>query len=332
MKEAMFYQPASNGRVRCTLCHHGCLIAPDKRGLCGVRENRAGRLLSLVYGHPAAQAVDPVEKKPLYHFLPGTNIFSIGTRGCNFHCLYCQNCAISQASTDQDFPNPPVEPGQIVSKAAALGCSSIAYTYTEPTIFLEYAYDIALLAREQKLKNIFVTNGYITPEALRYIAPLLDAANIDLKFFRDELYREICGAKLQPVLDMIRLYHELGIWIEITTLVIPGYNDDSQIGQIATFIAAIDKEIPWHISAFFPAYKLTDAIPTPLSTLEMARSLGFDAGLKYIYVGNVNMLSNTRCPSCQAVLVERAGMGMISNYVDRDQCYECGTRIKGIWK
>ena len=333
MQEASFYEPAPEGRVQCRLCHQDCLIAPGRRGLCGVRENREGRLLSLVYGRPAAQAVDPIEKKPLYHFLPGSQAFSLGTRGCNFRCLYCQNCSISQVATDEAFTDPRVEPEQIVNRAAAFGCASLAYTYTEPTIFFEFAYDIATLARGRGLKNIFVTNGYITPAPLRQLAPVLDAANIDLKFYRDDLYRRVCGARLQPVLEMIRLYHELGVWIEITTLVVPGYNDDAeQLSGIADFIAAVDVGIPWHVSAFHPIYKLTSAAPTPLAALEKARTLGLAAGLKHVYLGNVREGSDTRCPTCRAALIERRGLGVLANRIGEGQCPHCAAAVKGVWR
>jgi len=332
MKEARFYERAGDGRLRCRLCRQECLIAPGKRGLCGVRENHDGRLLSLVYGRPAAQAVDPIEKKPLYHFLPGSHVFSFGTRGCNFRCLHCQNCGISQVSTDEAFSDPRVEPEDIVSKALALGCAGIAYTYTEPTIFFEYACDIAALARGRGLKNIFVTNGYIGEDALRTIAPLLDAANIDLKFFRDDLYRKVCGARLQPVLDTIRLHHDLGIWIEITTLVIPGYNDDAeQLGRIAGFLAGMDRNIPWHLSAFHPAYKLGDALPTPPSTLEEGRRIGLAAGLRHVYLGNVRARSDTLCPGCGTAVIERDGFGRLGNHLTDGQCPSCTVRIGGVW-
>lgn len=332
LKEAMFYEDAGQGRVRCRLCWQHCQIATGHRGLCGVRENRGGRLVSLVYGRPASRAVDPMEKKPLYHFLPGTGVYSFGTRGCNLRCLYCQNCSISQVAADEPIIDPVVAPATIVSQAQATGCDGIAYTYSEPTIFFEYAYDIAVLARRQKLRNVFVTNGYIGPEALRFIAPYLDAANIDLKFFRDDLYRKICGARLQPVLDMIRLYHELGVWIEVTTLVVPGYNDDTaQLSGIAEFIAGLDPQIPWHVSAFYPMYRLTDAVPTPVATLKTARTLGRKAGLEHIYLGNVGEGADTRCGQCGGLVIARAGMRVELNRLDHGRCPNCGAAVKGVW-
>ncbi len=229
MNEARFYERQESKRVKCHLCFHECLIKDGRRGICGVRENRDGTLFSLVYGKSISEAVDPIEKKPLFHFLPGTQIFSIATVGCNFKCLHCQNYSISQAPEGHgEIPGENLPPERIVFLAQQTGCQSIAYTYTEPTIFLEYAMDTAKLASLAGLKNVFVTNGYITPEALRAIKPYLDGANIDLKSFSDDFYRRVCGARLQPVLDSIRLYKELGIWIEVTTLVIPGYNDSEE--------------------------------------------------------------------------------------------------------
>lgn len=333
MKEARFYERTDGQSIRCRLCAHGCLIRPGKRGFCGVRENRAGRLVSRVYARPVAQAVDPVEKKPLYHVLPGTHAFSIGTRGCNFRCLHCQNCDISQVSEHVDMSVDSLfSPEQIVDKAVASGSRSIAYTYTEPTIFYEYAFDTASLAHEQGLKNIFVTNGYLSEEPLRRIAPVLDAANIDLKFFRDELYRKVCSARLEPVLDTIRLARELGIWIEVTTLVIPGYNDDrAQLEDIAGFVAGVSADMPWHISAFYPTFKLTDAEPTPPSALERARKTGEQAGLRYVYLGNVAGVSDTYCPGCGAAVIERSRMGIGASRLADGRCATCGAEVAGVW-
>jgi pyruvate formate lyase activating enzyme len=334
MKEAMFWEPQAKDRVRCNLCHHRCVILPGRRGICSVRENRGGVLYSLVYGKLTAQAVDPIEKKPLFHFLPGTGSFSIATRGCNFKCLHCQNCNISQVSASESFDEDgEVSPEQVVGAAKAYGCRSISYTYTEPTIFYEYVHDTACIAAEQGLKNVLVTNGYITPEALRHLAPYIDAANIDLKFFRDDLYRKVCSARLEPVLETIEAYHELGIWIEITTLVIPAYNDsEEQLRGIADFIANLNKDIPWHLSAFYPTYKLTDVPPTSVSILEKATEIGLAQGLKYVYVGNVNKRSDTRCPECRTALVERSRFSVLSNRMDQGKCPKCGTAIAGVWK
>lgn len=300
-----------------------------------MRENRDGVLYTLVYGCLAAEAVDPIEKKPLYHFLPGSTSFSIATRGCNFKCLHCQNSGISQIASGETFETARrVDPERIAAAASSLGCRSVSYTYTEPTIYFEYALETARLAAAAGLKNVFVTNGYITPEALRMIAPVLDAANIDLKFFDDKVYREVCGARLQPVLDSIRLYHELGIWIELTTLIIPGYNDEeAHLRAIAEFIAEIDVNIPWHVTGFYPTYKLQDAAPATVSVLRRARRIGIDTGLHYVYTGNLPDQDgcNTYCGGCRKELVSRGGMAAMTKYSFNGTCPQCGCRIPGIW-
>ena len=251
MKEASYYETLENGKVRCNLCPHHCVINLGKTGNCKVRKNVDGTLYSLVYGKSIAQSTDPIEKKPLFHFYPGSKAFSIATVGCNMHCLHCQNADISQV-TRRIFPNKKVSPEEIVHAAKKSGAQSIAYTYTEPTIFYEYAYDIAHLAKQEGLKNVFVTNGYIEQKPLEDIASVVDAANIDLKGMTDDFYKKVCGAHLQPVLDAIKQYYELGIWIEITTLVIPEYNDDSEmLSKIARFIANLDSNIPWHVTGFY---------------------------------------------------------------------------------
>ena len=333
MHEAKYWQLLDDHRVECRLCHQHCRIQPDTTGLCGVRWNNDGHLQALNYARPAARAVDPIEKKPLYHFLPGTRAYSLGTSGCNFRCLHCQNCEISQVAEGlQPSRCPRVEPDEVVNQALATGCSSIAYTYTEPTIFLEYAQDTARLGHEAGLKNIFVTNGYIMAEPLRDTAPYLDAANIDLKFFRDDHYRKVCGARLQPVLDSIRLYHELGIWIELTTLVIPGYNDDAeQLQALAGFIAELDPRIPWHVTAFHPTYKLQDVTATPREALLQAQAVGTEAGLKHIYLGNIIGKSETYCPECHAVVLSRGIDGSGANQIEDGCCPQCGSVVAGVW-
>src|SRR5512136_2311591 len=290
MREAMFYENAGGDKVRCALCRFRCLIPEGRRGICSVRENRGGTLYSLVYGKAIAEHVDPVEKKPLFHFMPGSRTFSVATVGCNFRCLHCQNYSISQPAQDiLRIDGIDLPPEEIVAKAVASGCRSIAYTYTEPTIFFEYAYDTAVLAKKAGLRNVFVTNGYITPEALACIRPCLDAANIDLKGFSDRFYREVVHAMLGEALASLLEYKRQGIWIELTTLVIPGWNDsDEELGNIARFIAEkVGVETPWHVSAFYPTYRMTDRPPTPASTLARARQIGLEAGLRYVYEGNV---------------------------------------------
>jgi len=271
VKEALLYEKLNDKAVRCRLCAHECKIADNKFGLCGVRENVGGLLYTHAYGFVVAAHIDPIEKKPLYHFLPGSNSFSIATIGCNFRCGFCQNWEISQEtakgathlSEDEFFPQ------DLVEEALKNDCQSISYTYTEPTIFFEYAYETAKLAKTKGLRNVFVTNGYMTKACLKEIASYLDAANVDLKFFKDSSYRSICAASLAPVLDSIKLMKDLGIWVEITTLVIPGENDsEDELSNIAKFIASVDKNIPWHVSRFHPDYKFTDYSPTPEESLK----------------------------------------------------------------
>ena len=260
MKEAQFYLKKEEKKVQCYLCSHRCLIVPGKVGICGVRKNIDGLLYSLVYGKVIADNVDPIEKKPLFHFYPGSQSYSIATVGCNFRCLHCQNFSISQMPRDESaILGKGFSPEKIVSLASDYQCKSISYTYTEPTIFLEFALDIGELAHKQGIKNIFVTNGYITPEVLQSVHSIIDAANIDLKSFDEKRHLELCGAKLKPVLESIQLYHELGIWIEVTTLIIPDFNDsEEELEKIAHFLAAIDTGIPWHVTQFYPTYKLTN--------------------------------------------------------------------------
>ena len=334
MKEALFYEKLDNYAVQCHLCAHHCVIARGKRGICGVRENRGGILCTLVYGRTIAENIDPIEKKPLFNFLPGSKSFSIATAGCNFRCLHCQNHDISQMPRNRDaIMGKNLSPDDIVSLAKQYGCESISYTYTEPTIYYEYACDTAKRASAEGLKNVFVTNGYITEEPLRAISPYLDAANIDLKSFTEGFYKKICGAKLQPVLDAIKLYRDLNIWIEITTLIIPTHNDSTpELEQIASFIKDLGNDIPWHITAFHPTYRLTDQAPTQVSALMQARDIGIRAGLRYVYVGNVpgERGENTYCYNCGVLLIERYGFKIITNNISDAQCPKCQAKIDGV--
>jgi pyruvate formate lyase activating enzyme len=331
----MFQEPREEKKVQCGLCCHRCLILPGRRGICAVRENRDGILYSLVYDKVIARNIDPIEKKPLFHFLPGSRSFSIATPGCNFRCKHCQNADISQLPHDRGgiILGEDVSPASLVETARRNRCSSISYTYTEPTIYFELAYDTARLAVEAGLKNVFVTNGYITPEALKEIRPYLHAANIDLKGFREEFYRNICGAKLQPVLDAIRLYREYGIWIEITTLVIPGHNDsDEELAGIARFIKSVGEDIPWHVSRFHPTYKLIDEPSTPAETLQRARRIGQQEGLRYVYEGNIpGEGEDTLCWSCKKTLIERFGFSVQTNTIADGKCSHCRAKIDGVW-
>ena len=334
MKEALFYENL-DGKIRCHLCNHHCVIKEGKRGICGVRENRAGKLYSLVYGKSVAADSDPIEKKPFFNFYPGTTAYSIATVGCNFHCLNCQNWEISQMSKGKEgkIIGKELLPEDIAAKAKEAGCKSIAYTYTEPTIFFEYAYDTAKLAHEEGIKNVFVTNGYTSSEAIKEIAPFLDAANVDLKGFSEDLYHKLCGAKLQPILDNIRLYKELGVWVEVTTLIIPGYSDDEhQLEEIAGFIKGVGEDIPWHVTAFYPAFKLLDIPPTPAKSLKMARDIGLKAGLRYVYEGNIpgEGGENTYCYSCGELLIKRYGFDIMDNTLTGGKCPKCKTGIDGI--
>ena len=333
--EARFYEKLSGNVVKCHLCSHHCRIVEENRGLCGVRENRGGTLYSLVYGKLVSRAVDPIEKKPLFHVLPGSSAYSVATVGCNFQCKNCQNWEISQSPKPQGLiMGRETSPEETVKAAKMTGCKSIAYTYTEPTIFMEYAYDTAKLAVENGVKNVFVTNGYITEEALKAIAPYLHAANIDLKSFSDEFYKETCGARLQPVLEAIKLHKQLGIWIEVTTLILPTLNDSEEnLLEIATFIADVGVKIPWHVSGFYPAYQLIDLPPTPIETIRKARDIGLRAGLRYVYQGNVlGEGETTYCYRCGELLIERFGYRIIKNRVIESACPRCGAEIDGVLK
>jgi pyruvate formate lyase activating enzyme len=335
-KEAWLYEKSEEQAVICNLCAHHCYIPSGQVGVCKVRENRAGRLYTLVYDRILSLNIDPVEKKPFFHFLPSTLAYSMATAGCNFHCRFCQNWEISQMPRDHKgvILGEKIPPREIVRRALSARCATVAYTYTEPTIFFELAYDTARLASEAGLRNIFVTNGYMTKEALRMIQPYLDAANIDLKGFDDKRYRRICGAKLQPVLDSIGLTKQLGIWLEVTTLLIPGHNDSNEeLRQMALFLKDIGPEIPWHLSAFFPAYKMMDAAPTDRETLLRAWHIGKDAGLRYVYCGNLPILfhQDTKCYRCGKTLIQRRGFYVEANLLAHGRCPFCQTPIDGVW-
>jgi pyruvate formate lyase activating enzyme len=335
IREALLYRSLEKGRIACFLCGHRCEIAPSHWGVCEIRENRDGKLLTHAYGEIVAANVDPIEKKPLYHFLPGSMSFSIATAGCNFRCGFCQNWQISQrpARGKDKISGHDLSPEDVVRNAVRRGCRSISYTYTEPTIFFEYAYDTARLAREAGLLNNFVTNGFMTGEALRLIRPYLDAANVDLKAFRDETYKKVCKARLQPVLDSIRLMRELGIWVEVTTLVVPGLNDgDEELADIARFIAGVDPDIPWHISRFHPDFQYGGTPPTPVRTLRRAWEIGKNGGLRYLYIGNLlGESEDTACPSCGKVLIRREGFSIRENLVRDSKCPSCGKLIAGVF-
>jgi pyruvate formate lyase activating enzyme len=355
LHEAQFYERLPGNEVRCTLCPHDCRIHDGGRGACAVRYNDRGVLYTLVYDKVVSREIDPIEKKPLFHFLPGTRAYSIATVGCNLRCAFCQNWDISQwpkemlprglaaepaeplcpqlAALEDAIVGERVTPRQIVDAALATGCRSIAYTYTEPTIFYELAFDTAVLARARGLKNVFVTNGFISEAPLRHLAAVLDAANVDLKFFDPESYKRISRARLEPILDAIRLYRALGVWVEVTTLVIPGVNDsDEELRNIARFVASVGGEVPWHVSQFYPAWKMLDRPVTPVETLRRAAEIGRAAGLRYVYEGNVPGESgeNTWCPGCRALLIRRYGHRVLDNRMRGGECPECGFRIDGV--
>ena len=335
MKEALFYEREGNLQVRCRLCRFNCLIGDGARGVCAVRENRGGTLYSLVYGKVCAEHVDPIEKKPLFHVMPGSRTYSIATVGCNFRCRHCQNYSISQADRNAPIGGREQTPHAIVQRAIDNGCSSISYTYTEPTIYFEFACDTARLARQAGLKNIFVTNGYISTEALATIAPFLDAANIDLKGFSETFYRDVVHARLSEVLDSIMEYRKQGIWLELTTLIIPGLNDsDGELQNLAEFIVAnLGVDTPWHVSQYYPTYLLTDRSRTSVETLRKARDIGLSAGLRYVYEGNVpgEGGENTTCPSCTSLLIKRHGYAIQNKWINNGACPDCGTVIAGVW-
>ena len=334
--EAYLYESLKDGTVKCNLCNHRCRIKDGRRGICGVRKNRGGILKSMVYGRVIARNIDPIEKKPLYHFLPGSLSYSIATVGCNFKCLFCQNADIAQMPSDRKgmVAGDLFSPQDVVTEALKGDCDSISYTYTEPTVFFEFAYDTAKLASEKGIRNIFVTNGYMTAEALQMIHPYLDAANVDLKAYTEDYYQTYCSAKLAPVKEALKLMKSLNIFVEVTTLLIPGLNDGrEELGKLSRFIAdSIGTETPWHISRFHPTYKLTDRPPTPVETLAAAREIGMKSGLKYVYTGNVPGESggNTFCPDCGKILIDRWGFYIQRNLIEAGRCSHCGVEIRGV--
>lgn len=332
--EALLYEKLADNKVRCQLCAHHCLIADGKRGICRVRENKAGVLYSLTYGKLIAAHVDPIEKKPMFHFYPGSRSFSIASPGCNFDCQWCQNWEISQGDSAAAAARCPYTPPQdVVSAAKREGCLSISYTYTEPTVFFEFTQDVGILAREAGLKNVYVSNGYMSPQTIALLARWLDAANVDIKAFSDEVYRKHIGARLQPVLDACSLLKQAGVWLEITTLLIPGLNDDeAQIRGLTRYIAReLGAETPWHVSRFFPQYKYQNTDATSVGSIEKAMEIGKAEGLRYVYAGNIAGSADTYCPQCGAVLIKRSGMSTLSSRVShKGACPVCGARIAGV--
>ncbi|MFA6992481.1 MAG: AmmeMemoRadiSam system radical SAM enzyme [Candidatus Gracilibacteria bacterium] len=357
MKKAVLYKKLKNESVQCLACRKKCFVAAGHEGICGVRRNIGGDLYLMVYGKAVAINTDPIEKKPLYHFLPGSQIFSFGTIGCNFRCSFCQNWDISQtlnlirgkkideSAREKSFEEAFNEGRDLMPKEAVEYCEknnipSIAYTYNEPTIFSEYAHDTGVLARKIGIKNVYVSNGFESDECLEYMKDFCDAINIDIKSFSEDFYVNTCGGTLRGVLETVEKAWKMGFWIEITTLVIPGLNDsDEELRSIAKFLAGISKDIPWHVTAFHPDYKMTEKKATPPKTLESAYKIGVAAGLKYVYVGNIRgglWNESTFCPKCGKLLVERDGMSCLSNNIKVDarrhgKCPDCGEKIAGVW-
>jgi len=334
--EALLYESLKDSKVKCNLCSHRCIIKDGNRGICRVRENRSGKLISLVYGRIIARNIDPIEKKPIFHLSPGSLSYSIATVGCNFKCRFCQNAEIAQMPSEQDgmIAGHACSPLEIVDDAVKNNCKTIAYTYTEPTVFFEFAYETATLAKKRKIKNVFVTNGYMTPEMLQMASPFLDAANVDLKSYSNDFYKTYCEAKLEPVKETLRLMKSLGIHLEITTLLIPGLNDEvTELEGMAAFIAnELGVDTPWHISRFHPTYKMTNRPRTPVETIQKAREIGLKTGLRYVYTGNVpgDAGENTYCHNCGKILVERHGFHIGKNMIKKSRCSFCSAVIDGV--
>ncbi|MDD5108471.1 MAG: AmmeMemoRadiSam system radical SAM enzyme [Candidatus Omnitrophica bacterium] len=333
MKEASLYVRLDGQTVHCQLCAHNCKIQEGKFGFCGVRQNIKGVLYTHNYGKLVAVNVDPVEKKPLNHFLPGSLAFSIASAGCNFRCGFCQNWQISQLDFLKDHPGEDFSAAKVIELAKQNNCKSIAYTYTEPTIFFEFALETAILAKQEGIANIFVTNGYMTAKAISVLKPHLDTANVDLKFFKESSYQRICSAKLAPVLDSIRLLYDTGVWVEITTLLIPGENDSpEELSGIAKFISGISKDIPWHVSSFHADYKFTSYSNTPEQTLKAAYDLGKAQGLRYVYAGNAyGWGQDTFCIQCKRVIIKREGFNITESSLAGNKCKFCQAILPGVF-
>ncbi|WP_286879345.1 AmmeMemoRadiSam system radical SAM enzyme [Methanoculleus sp. UBA413] len=335
MHEARLYQKLEDNTVRCSLCPHRCTIREGKQGVCGVRINRSGTLYAATFGKVAAEAVDPIEKKPLFHFLPGTLSYSLGTIGCNFHCEHCQNWHISQQTLEMQALQD-LSPEQGVERALASGSASIAWTYNEPTIWHEYPLAMGTLAREKNLRTIYVTNGYITEEGLREISSMLSAFRVDIKSFSDTFYRKVCGGRLQPVLDATVLAKELGLHIETVTLVIPGQNDSMEEMEalIRWVLENLGPDTPMHFTRFHPDYKMRGVRPTETRTLEKIYERAKDLGIHYPYLGNVfnHPYESTYCPACGNLVIERSGFGVRMRGLKDHTCTECGGRIAYVSK
>jgi pyruvate formate lyase activating enzyme len=333
-KIASYQKKLSDNVVQCTLCPHNCIIHEGKTGVCKVRFNQQGELFTTTYGNPCSLSIDPMEKKPLFHFLPGTTIFSMATAGCNFRCLNCQNSGISQ-STPDEIQHFDFSPQEVVQQALIHNPKSIAFTYTEPTVFYEYMLETAKIAQRKGVKTAIVSNGFINKEPLLELIEYIDAANIDLKCFDDTIYRKLTGGSLQPVLETLITLNESKVWLEITNLLIPGYSDSKEkIEKLCRWLVENKfEETPLHFSRFFPTYKLNNLPPTTESTLIMAKEIAENAGLKYVYIGNIPTLQgeNTYCPNCKKMLIERNVYVVSNNHIFNGKCKYCGETIKGVW-
>jgi pyruvate formate lyase activating enzyme len=332
-REAMFQEETARG-IMCRICPNECVLKEGELSKCNNRKVIKSKLYTLAYGNPCSVNSDPIEKKPLYHFLPGTRAFSIATAGCNLVCLNCQNWTISQTSPDKTR-NYNLMPAKVISECINKGCKSIAFTYSEPVTFYEYAFETATLAKEAGIKNIFKSNGYIYPDPLKKLCSVIDAANIDLKAFNESTYLKLSGGKLQPVLDSLKIYRDMGVWLEITNLVIPTWTDDpEQIGKMCRWLSDNGfKKVPIHFSRFHPTFKLEQLPPTPIDILNKAVQIASGEGLQYIYTGNVpgNEISDTICPKCHSTLIVRHGYTVASNSLTSGKCNKCGTNIDGVW-
>lgn len=335
MIKAILGEKLEDGWVRCRLCAHQCRIAPGKRGLCGVRKNAAGELVSLNADRVAAANIDPIEKKPLYHFLPGSRSFSVAAMGCNFSCRFCQNHSLSVVRREADIEGEALTPQRLVALAREGDCRSISYTYTEPTVFFELVLETAQRARAAGLRNVLVSNGYLGPEALALLAPFLDGANIDLKAFRDEFYQRYCSARLGPVLETIAAMKAAGIWIEVTTLLIPGLNDDpAEIEDLIGFLLGLGGDVPWHVSRFFPCHLMAGLPPTEPAAIRRCLERAEQRGIRFVYGGNFadDRWSQTRCPRCRKTLIERHGYRVTASGLSAGACSACGARVAGVWQ
>jgi pyruvate formate lyase activating enzyme len=334
MARAKYWKPLANKRVKCTLCPKSCEVGDRERGFCGVRENRDGVYYTVVYGSAAAARPDPIEKKPFFHFLPGTLTFSIATAGCNMNCKDCQNWDLSQSRPEQ-VHSQNLPPQEVVRSALSTGCRSIAYTYSEPTVFYEYMYDTAVEGRARGVRSVVISSGYISQEPLRDLIPRVDAIKIDLKGFSDDFYRRYCSGSLQPVLDSIKTVHHSGRWLEIVVLIVPGLNDDAgSVQAMCKWLRAnVGPDVPVHFSRFYPNYQLRNLPPTPYSTLQQCYKIARAAGLNYVYLGNVpeSPAQDTFCPGCGKRVIERVGYTVKAMRLDKGRCRWCGLAIPGVW-